>query len=514
MTLDASRRDLPVPEMPPSGHGVAGQHQADLGNGYYLNPILSGDRPDPSILKVGKDYYLVCSSFQSVPGLIIWHSKDLVNWEPVGPALGDYVGSVYAPDLVYHGGKFYIYFPAMRSDGVTNMVVFADKIEGPWSDPIDLRIGRIDPGHAVSPEGKRFLFLSDGFLVPLSDDGLSVVGPEEKVYDGWKYPDDWVVETFALEGPKIIRRGDFYCMLVAEGGTAGPPTSHMVVMARSKTLHGPWENSPYNPVVRTSDPNEKWWSRGHGTLVEGPDGKQWYLVYHGYENGFHTLGRQTLLEPIEWTQDGWIRSAGYDVGKPIPMPEKGFAVPSVDSLSDDFRSSRIGTQWSFYQPAGRIEERYRYVENALVLSAFGTSPKDCSPLTMIGGDQGYEVEVELEVDERSVAGLLLFYNPQLFTGLGFSSEAMFEYWRGDITKFPKPDAIGRRLAIRMRNDRHIVTIWSSVDREQWTKHWNQYEVSGYHHNTAGGFLSLRPALFACGSGQVRVEDFKYKAIVC
>jgi len=514
MTLDLSSHDLPAPEMPRSRRGLEGQRLADLGNGYYLNPILAGDRPDPSVLKVGGDYYLVTSSFLSVPGLLIWHSKDLVNWEPVGPALGRYVGSVYAPDLVFHLGRFYIYFPAMKPAGITNMVVHADKIDGPWSDPIDLRIGRIDPGHAVSPEGKRHLFLSDGFIVPLSDDGLSVVGPEEKIYDGWKYPEHWVVESFALEGPKIMRRGDYYYMLVAEGGTAGPPTSHMVVMARSTTLQGPWENSPYNPIVRTCSSREKWWSRGHGTLVEGPDQKQWYLVYHGYENGYHSLGRQTLLEPVEWTEDGWIKSAGYEVGTPIPMPAKGSAVPHDWALSDDFRSGKIGLQWSFYQPDGPIEKRYRFEENKLVLEAFGSSPKDCSPLTLICGDQGYEAEVELEIDDRSAAGILLFYNPQLFTGLGFSEENLVECWRGDVTKFPKPDSIGRHFVIRILNDRHIVTIWYSADREHWTKHWNQYEVSGYHHNTAGGFLSLRPALFASGSGQVRVRSFKYKVISC
>jgi len=494
------------------GTGSEGQRKADRGNGCYLNPIVSGDRPDPSILKLGDDYYLVHSTFESVPGLLIWHSKDLVNWEPVCPALWRHVGSVYAPDLVFHDGRFYIYFPAVGRDGITNMVVYADEIDGPWSDPVDLRIGRIDPGHAVSPDGRRFLFMSDGFLVPLADDGLSVTGPAEKVYSGWKYPEHWVVETFALEGPKITCRGDRYYMLVAQGGTAGPPTSHMVVMARSKAIQGPWKNSPHNPVVRTSSASEKWWSRGHGTLVEGPDRKQWYLVYHGYENGYLSLGRQTLLEPVKWTPDGWLKSAGYDVGASIPMPAGGSAVQHAWPLSDDFRTNRIGTQWTFYQPTSGIEQRYRFEEGALVLKAFGSSPKDCSPLTMICGDHGYEVEVDVEVDEKSTGGLLLFYSPRLFTGLGFSEDALVEYWRGDVTEHRKPESIERRVAIRIRNDRHIVTIWYSADRERWTKHSNQYDVSGYHHNTAGGFLSLRPALFASGSGQVRFRKFRYCAV--
>ena len=196
---------------------------------------MPGDHPDPSILKDGDDYYMTFSSFDAYPGLVIWHSRDLVNWQPLGPALFKNVGSVWAPDLVKHEGRYYIYFPGDRSPNRSNYVIWADDIRGPWSDPIDLKIGQIDPGHAVGADGRRYLFLSAGFLVPLADDGLSVTGPTKKVYDGWKYPEEWVVEGFAQEGPKILKHGDYYYMVLAEGGTAGPPTGHMVVAARSRT---------------------------------------------------------------------------------------------------------------------------------------------------------------------------------------------------------------------------------------------------------------------------------------
>jgi beta-xylosidase len=162
-----------------------------------------------------------------------------VNWQPIGPALFKNVGSVWAPDLVRHQGRYYIYFPAVADDPRTNYVVRADDLRGPWSPPIDLQIGHIDPGHAVGPDGRRFLFLSDGYRVSLAADGLSVIDAPRKVYDGWKYPDEWIVETFAQEGPKILKRGDYYYMVLAEGGTAGPPTGHMIVAARSRSLDGP-----------------------------------------------------------------------------------------------------------------------------------------------------------------------------------------------------------------------------------------------------------------------------------
>jgi beta-xylosidase len=301
-------------------------------------------------------------------------------------------------------------------------------------------------------------------------------------------------------------------MVLAEGGTAGPPTSHMVIMARSKSLEGPWENSPYNPVVHTRSAAEKWWSRGHATLVEGPDNKHWYLVYHGYENGYYNLGRQTLLEPVEWTDDGWVKASGADVAKPIAVPPGGSAVPHGFAFSDDFRTSKIGIQWSFFRSYGPIADRFRYETNALVLKASGSSPKDCSPLTFVCGDQAYEMEVEIDCDDAATAGLLLFYSERLFVGLGFSKDKMIEYGKGDITDFPKQAPIGRHYFLRLRNNHHIVTTWYSPDGEHWRKHWMQFEVSCYNHNAAGGFLSLRPALFAAGSGEVRFRNFKYKAL--
>lgn len=492
--------------------GPEGQRQADLGTGKFLNPIMAGDHPDPSVLKVGSDYYMVHSAFDYIPGLTLWHSRDLVNWERVGAALNRYVGTVWAPDLVQHNGRFYIYFPVLIPNGLTNMVVYADDIRGPWSEPVDLKIGNIDPGHAVGADGQRYLFMSAGYRVPLAADGLSVTGPATKVYDGWKYPEHWDVEVFAQEGPKIMKRGDYYYMVLAEGGTSGPPTSHMVIMARSKSIDGPWENSPHNPIARTTSAAEKWWSRGHATLVEGPDAKQWYLVYHAYENGYYNLGRQTLLEPVEWTADGWVKSSGADVAAPLPLPAGGAPVAHGLARSDDFSGPELGAQWSFFRQPGEVHTRYRFEHGCLVLKAAGDSPKDSPPLTLISGDQAYEIEVEIDADPGASAGLLVFYHERLFAGIGMAEKNLLEFLRGETSKFDKPAGTGRHYFLRLRNNRHIVTVWHSADGRNWTRHWMQYEVSGYHHNVGGGFLALRPALFAAGTGEVRFRHFRYRAL--
>lgn len=493
--------------------GIEGQRQADRGNGTFLNPIMTGDHPDPSILKDGDDYYMTFSSFDAYPGLVIWHSRDLINWQPIGPSLFKNVGSVWAPDLVKHKGRYYIYFPGI-SPNRSNYVIWADNVRGPWSEPIDLKLTRIDPGHAVGPDGRRYLFMSAGELVPLSDDGLSVTGPSKRIYDGWKYPADWVVETFAQEGPKILRRGDYYYMVLAEGGTAGPPTGHMVVAARSKTIEGPWENSPYNPILRTRSKDERWWSKGHGTLVEDAAG-QWWMVYHAYENGFYTLGRQTLIEPVEWTSDGWFRMAGADPAAPIMKPQskpRGQPGSHGFAFSDDFSQPKMGVQWSFYAGDETDRQRYRYENGALVLKGKGTGPADSSPLWFVNGDHAYQIEVEIDADRDASAGLLVFYSRKLYAGLGFSATNLRLHLYGMDRTSVKPMHLGQRAWLRLRNDRHIVTLDYSADGKAWERYDRAIEVSGYHHNVAYDFLSLRPALYAAGAGEVRFRNFKYRAL--
>ncbi len=203
--------------------GIEGQRKADLGNGTFLNPIMAGDHPDPSVLKDGDDYYMTFSSFEAYPALTIWHSKDLVNWEPIGAALQQYVGSIWAPELTKHNGRFYLYIPAKFPGNNNIYVIHADNIRGPWSAPVVLNNDRIDPGHIVGEDGKRYLFLSHGDRVQLADDGLSIVGKMEHIYDGWQYPEEWDVESYAQEGPKMMKHGDYYYMTLALGGTAGPP---------------------------------------------------------------------------------------------------------------------------------------------------------------------------------------------------------------------------------------------------------------------------------------------------
>ncbi|WP_338731595.1 family 43 glycosylhydrolase [Mangrovimonas cancribranchiae] len=481
------------------------QYNQDLvESGEFINPIFSGDYPDPSILVDGDDFYMVHSSFDYYPGLTIWHSKDLINWNPIANPLTKNVGSVWAPDLVKYDDKFYIYLPVNS----TNYVIVADDISGPWSDPIDLKIGRIDPGHVADDDGNRYLYFNDGGYVPLSKDGLSVIGDFKPSYDGWEIPRDWTIECFCLEGPKFFKRGDYYYITVAEGGTAGPATGHMVISARSKSPLGPWENSPYNPIIRAESQQDKWWSVGHATIIEAKP-NDWWMVFHGYEKDHYNMGRQTLLAPVEWTDDGWFKLPNdFDLEKPLNKPN----LPEFKSdyrLSDNFEGNSLHPKWKFFK--NYDANRFQVKNNSLTIKAKGNSIPESSPLLIIPAHHSYSAQVEIELKDGAVGGLVMFYNEKGSSGVLADKNNIIANLRGWQFVTEK-NVINRRVFLKIENNNHIVDMYYSLDGKTWQKIESSLEVSGYHHNVLSGFLSLRIGLVAIGEGEVTFKNFKYKAI--
>ncbi|OMF74217.1 family 43 glycosylhydrolase [Paenibacillus glucanolyticus] len=466
-------------------------------------PVIAGNYADPSVIRVGEDYYMTHSSYKLTPGLIIWHSRDLLNWSRVGAALPRYEGDVWAPDFVEHNGVYYIYYPAGR----TNWVVTAPSPAGPWSKPINLGIKGIDPGHTAGPDGKRYLHMSGGDCVELTADGLAIAGEIRHVYDGWRYPDDWVVEAYSLEGPKITLHNGYYYLTVAVGGTAGPPTSHMAVSSRSRTPSGPWEHSPYNPIVHTESRSEPWWSKGHVSLIDSPGG-QWWMVYHAYANGFHSLGRQTLLEPVEWTPDGWFRAAGSRQGIDHPDDVEGASpADAAASFLDTFDDSELGLHWQCegVEPA----VRFRSGNHELVAEA-AAEEATASPLLYMAGSKRYSAEVEVVVEGPAEGRLLLYYNDEAYLGMGVNEHGVrhFRSFKGYGTM---PNHT-RRAFLRLVNDAHTVFFYYSFDGLEWMRYDKVVDVSGFHHNTFGGFQSLRIGLDAVGKGKVIFRNFSYNVL--
>ena len=325
-------------------------------------------------------------------------------------------------------------------------------------EPVKLRVSGIDPGHAIDADGKRYLYTNDGHVAPLSDDGLSITGRNQKVYDPWQYPEEWETEGMWLESPKILKRGDYYYLVSAEGGTAGPVTSHMCVVARSKSVTGPWENSPYNPLVHTYSADEAWWSKGHGTLIDDPDGN-WYIVYHAYRNGFHTLGRSTIIESVNWTKDGWPVLAEKD-----------------------------GAKW---ENGGLQDYDYlRHYENPIMWAKWEPGFDGGTLMTTTAVDASYEITAKFNIGNDARAGLYLFYNEEAYIGVQGNESGAFY--------------------VKIRNDRNKATVWKSNDGTNWTEVQKDVDVSTYHHNVYKGFFALRPAYFLAGAATL--ESFDYKPL--
>lgn len=479
--------------------------QKSFKKGYFLNPIFAGDYADPSILRDGDMYYVVHSSFEYYPGLLIWQSSDLINWSPVVSALHKYIGSVWAPDLIKHKDKYYIYFPA----GGKIYVVWATSISGPWSDPIDLKINSIDPGHIADENGKRYLFSANGTCVLLADDGLSVVGEAKHVYAGWPIPRDWSIECFCMESPKITKRGEYYYLTVAQGGTAGPATGHMIVSARSKSVLGPWENSPYNPIERTLHNSEQWSSKGHGTLFEGANGK-WWMLFHAYENGHYNMGRQTLLQPVEWTSDGWFKTPkGVKTELPIKLPSKVVST-STFSLNDNFDGDKLKLHWQFF---GEYDPSRAEVENnSLRILAKGNAVGNSSPLLCVPSHRAYTVDVEIDIEDNAIGGLVLFYNNSFHSGIladNVNILANLKGWQFVTEKSAIKNHAFLRLHKKIDN---TVDMFYSLDGKEWKKIENSLDVSGMHHNVLSGFMALRIGLCSIGEGAVTFKNFNYKPI--
>nr|WP_274636093.1 family 43 glycosylhydrolase [Microbacterium bovistercoris] len=491
---------------------------ADLGDGTFCNPVLPGDRPDPSVLRVGEEYYLTYSSFDAAPGLTIWRSPDLVNWTFVTCALAEPLSTVFAPDLVQHGGRYYIYIPFIPSpwsDAVAEpqiWVITADSPEGPWSEPVFTGItGAIDPGHVVGEDGERYLFVNGIRRCRLDADGLRAVTELQQAYDGWRYPDEWITEAYSLEGPKFFRRGEWFYLVSAVGGTGGPATGHMVIVARSRSVLGPWQNSPHNPVARTWSADEAWWSRGHATILDAADGS-WWMLSHGYAKDYRTLGRQALLEPIVWTDDDWPTAPAVDLGATLAMPADGVTPVAVPAPDDDFAAPCWGERWVFDNPSRDEASRAEFGPKGLTLRAAGSTPADSSPMTTWSMDRAYEIEVELEVSSGAIGGMLLYFNPRMFCGMGWDGTSLISYAGGTRTHFRAPAQPGDTIQLRLRNDHHIVTGWYRRPGEEWTRHGVRYDTEGYHSATMNDLKSLRPALFSAGEGAVGFRSFRYRPL--
>ena len=276
----------------------------------YHNPVRRGFFPDPSIVRVNDDYYMVNSTFIFFPCIPISHSRDLVHWEIIGHAitnpewsqLGTLEGGrgYWAPDISYDNGRFYITATYRYNDTGPvyrrQMIVSSDKPEGPYSRPVFIEEDGIDPS-IFHENGRHYMLLNRGARIfELSSDCTEKISEARMLYYG--------SQKHAPEGPHLLKKDGYYYLFLAEGGT-GP--GHRITVSRSRELMGIYEPCPYNPIMRQNDSEAGIQRCGHGKPVMTADGR-WYMVYlcgRSLEGKYSMLGRETALDPIHWTEDGW-----------------------------------------------------------------------------------------------------------------------------------------------------------------------------------------------------------------
>ena len=322
---------------------------------HYQNPVIPGFNPDPSLCRVGEDFYLVTSSFEFFPGVPIYHSRNLVNWELIGHCLTDETqlplkkcrasGGIWAPTLRCHQGRFYMTTTNSMDGG--NFYVTAESIHGPWSAPVWVEMEGIDPTIFFDEDGSSW-YLTNGGID--GESGL-ILAPIDLATGKLLTAPRLICRGSggrALEAPHLYKIHDTYYLLAAEGGTE---EGHMVTIFRSNQIEGPYEGCPRNPILthrdRLWDPIQ---ATGHADLVEDQNGNWWAVCLAIQTIGgmhLHNLGRETYLAPVSWV-DGWpvIGNEGtvsYGMDGPLPSP----ATPACHDFFDAFESPAFHKEWNW-----------------------------------------------------------------------------------------------------------------------------------------------------------------------
>jgi xylan 1,4-beta-xylosidase len=323
----------------------------------YDNPILSGFYPDPSICRVGEDYYLVTSSFEYFPGVPVFHSKDLVHWRQIGHALTrqsqlELAGAkssqgIFAPTIRHHDGTFYMVTTNVSSN--QSFYVETRDPGGEWSDPRPLPEAAftMDPSLLFDDDGRVYYTRHSG-----GEHG-EIIQTELDVRTGKLLGETRTIWTGTggvwPEGPHLYRLFDRYYLMISEGGTS---TGHSLTVARSASPFGPFEAYAKNPILAHRDrPNEPIQATGHGDLVQAPDGRFWivFLGIRRWDGKHHHLGRETFLAPVSWNEDHWPVING---GAPIRLQMSATGLPvsipwPETNLRDDFESPELALAWNF-----------------------------------------------------------------------------------------------------------------------------------------------------------------------
>lgn len=342
----------------------------------YSNPVVAGDFPDPSVIRVGDDYWATATTGGWMPHFAILHSRDLVNWQTVGavfrtsPAWAK--GDFWAPEISADGGRFYVYYTARRDDGAGKKgtlcvaVATASAPSGPYTDhgPLVCQdIGSIDAFHMRDENNRRYLiWKEDGndrnqptpiWAQMLSEDGIKLTGKRKQILRN-----DATWERHVVEGSFIIRRGEWLYHFYSGNACCGRGCRYALGVARSRTLLGKWEKNPANPILAA---NAGWQCPGHGSIVTTADGRD-FLLYHAYRQrrDAFNVGREALLDEIKWdAATGWPTINEGRGATSVGASPRGIAEqPDEVEFYDGFNAPELRALWQWpmmHRQSARIE---------------------------------------------------------------------------------------------------------------------------------------------------------------
>ncbi|RCX16749.1 alpha-N-arabinofuranosidase [Fontibacillus phaseoli] len=473
----------------------------------YSNPVLPGFYPDPSIARARDDFYLVCSSFEYFPGVPIFHSRDLIHWEQIGHVLDrtsqlDLAGrkssdGIYAPTLRYQDGTFFMITTDVR--GIGNFYVTATDPAGPWSDPILVPYGGIDPSLFFDDDGKVYVTAQQGV-----DYNSHVIQYEIDIATGKALSEPVVIWRGDggpwTEGPHLYKINGMYYIMTASGGTA---KDHREIIGRSSSPYGPFELYG-QPILTHRSIEHPIQYLGHADLVEDGNG-DWWAVFLGVrlvDSGYSVLGRETFLAPVTWNEAGWPMIDNNEgtvnlnmsvSGVPeqdlaaSPMPEmegylgpKGIAGARVLGSKDDFESDELGLAWTFLRSP--MEGSWSLAERAGWLALHGQAAglSDLGRTTFVGRRQqhvqaAYSTCLQFSPQDGEEAGLCArrdehaHYEIALKRVNGRNVVTALLTIRGETHAAGEVQVDGNQIWLKIEADVTAYTLFYSLGGQNWSR---------------------------------------------
>ncbi|MEO6733397.1 MAG: glycoside hydrolase family 43 protein [Ferruginibacter sp.] len=526
----------------------------------FVNPILAGFYPDPSICRAGNDYYIVTSSFAYFPGLPVFHSKDLLNWQQVGAALNrpeqlnlDGAGvsrGLFAPSIAYHKGVFYIVCTLVDNGG--NFVITAADPKGPWSQPVWLpEIDGIDPSIFFDENDRTWIVYNsnppenksayDGHRTIRTNEldikQLKIISENKIIVNGGT---DITKKPIWIEAPHLLKKDGWYYLICAEGGTG---YDHSEVVFRSKSVDGPFVPYEKNPILsqRHLDPARKnpITTAGHADMVETPDGK-WFAVFlacRPYEGDYYNIGRETFMAPVQW-KDGW----------PIINPDHAmiqYTYPIISTVDkaierlngnylfkDDFKTNKLSPRYSFLRTVR--ENWYNVDKGNLTLKL---RPQTCSGKenpSFVGFRQPHlkgHASTAIwfaATASNEKAGLLVFQSEQHYYFLCQSlanGKPVVQLYKGTGNKSNATAAIlMTSMAVKLKKDNELLlkitangdtySFFYATQPSDWKLLKANADAKFLSTKEAGGFVGCMYAMYATSDGLPTNAQASYHWFEC